>query len=145
MRLRCLVTFTTNCWDTKLRMWSSNANCQNASLHRACQTSTTHRWVSEEKEDCTIVKVHSPTCQCLSTCVLIQGTLWCRFTPWRQYCSVPSVWSKVHLGQARPWLLQPSSTIWLGRATGKAHKCLDSYCDVEYCILLWLFTHIFCV
>lgn len=130
MRLQCLVTFTTNCWDTKLRMWSSSASCQNASLHRACQTSTTHRWVSEENKDCTILGIHSHTCQCLSTRILIQGTLcllWRRCMLWRQCCSVPSVWSKVHLGQVRPWPLRPSSTIWLDKATGKAHKCLYSY------------------
>lgn len=135
MRLRFLVTFTTNCWDMKLKMWSSSASCQNASLHRAYQTSTTHRWVIEGNKDCTILRICSHACRFLSTHTLIQGTLcllWCRCMLWRQCCSAPLVLSKVHLGRARPWPLRPSSTIWLVKATGKAHKCLFSYCYFDW-------------
>lgn len=101
MKLQCPATFTTNCWGMKLRMWSSSASSQSASLPRVCLTSTTHRLVSENKIHryiCThdqgnftfgllitqlrhrrlgfgSLGAHLSTCPCLSAYILIEDTL----------------------------------------------------------------------
>lgn len=65
-RRLCLATFTTSCWATRWKTWSSSVSCPSASPPRACRISTTRRW--RERSCATLITANPSTVKPAGEC-----------------------------------------------------------------------------